>query len=538
MAQENNHQFVFDYIVVGTGPAGSVIAKKLTDDKKTSLLVLEAGDNNSKEQPIRDSLYAPPFILTDDFFPNYFWQGKGIPQRNVNKRTFEWTGGRTLGGSSSVNNEQYVRPSQANMQKWENLLGPLWSPAWENYQFKCLENYNGITYNPNARGPDGPLNIRQTPAYPTQMAEKFVLAMEKATGFPTILDYNDPNTPLGPFTRWQLYQLPNGQRESADTAFLSPDVVAENGQGLNGRKLKLLNNSTVLRVLFDDDNHAIGVEFLQNGQCVRAYANKKVILSAGINSPQILMHSGVGPSEMLNKEGIPVVYANPNVGKNLTTHSVNTATFTTNTNDKALPVNDPFALYTGGAFLPDPTPGADSNRRGVQMIGQIGSNGELNVIFFLLEPESRGSVTIQNDDPLKVVLADEGFLNNPADVESLKNIYKIYIKNIATEFAKIDPKYQLVSPTLETIQDDHKIEAYIKENLSPTHHIQGTLRMAPDASQGVVDSTGQVFGVKDLIVADDSIAPFPSDGNTSAPSFFIGANIADHLLRSQNMENG
>ncbi|MEK4024805.1 hypothetical protein [Sporosarcina sp. FSL W7-1283] len=94
MGKVHSGNLTFDYIVIGTGPAGSVISKKLTDDKKTSLLVLEAGDHNSGEQPIRNSLFAPPFILTDNYLPEYFWQGKGVPQKNVNSRSFEWTGGR------------------------------------------------------------------------------------------------------------------------------------------------------------------------------------------------------------------------------------------------------------------------------------------------------------------------------------------------------------------------------------------------------------------------------------------------------------
>lgn len=538
MNLENNDTLIVDYIVVGTGPAGAVLAERLTANKKTSMLVLEAGDNNSGERPIRDSSFAPPFILTDDFMPEYFWPGKGVPQEKVNNRSFDWTGGRTLGGSSSVNNEQYVRPSQANMKKWEESLGPSWSPQQETYQFMKLEKYNGSTTNPNARSSNGRLNIRQTPVNPTNMAEKFVLAMEKATNFPRILDYNDPNTPIGPFTRWQLYQMPNGQRESADTAFLSSNVMTQDGHGVGGRKLKVYYNSTALRVMFNDDMCAIGVEFLKDGKCIQAYANRKVIISAGINSPQLLMQSGIGPSEILNEAGIPTVYHNPNVGRNLTTHSVNTATFTTNPNDEALPANDPLALYTGGAFFPDPTPGSNSNRRGVQIIGQINASGQLNIVFFLLEPKSRGSVKVQNDDPLKLVLADAGFLNNPDDLESIKKIYKVYIRNIATELAKIDPTYQLVSPSQETMNDDHKLETYIQANLSPTHHIQGTLRMAANAESGVVDARGEVYGVSDLIVADDSIAPFASDGNTSAPAFFIGANIADYLLAWENAGGG
>ncbi|PID14983.1 dehydrogenase [Sporosarcina sp. P34] len=538
MNRDANNQSTFDYIVVGTGPAGATIARKLTDTKQNSVLVLEAGDNNSQEQPIRDSLFAPPFILTDDFFPQYFWQGKSVPQKNVKGRSFDWTGGRTLGGGSSINNNQYVRPSQANMKQWENLLGPLWSPEQQTYQFAKLENYNGQTQNPNARGYNGQLDIRQAPANPTAMAEKLVTAMERATGFARILDYNDPNTPLGPFTRWQLYQTPYGQRESADTAFLSSDAVNENGEGVNGRRLLVSVNSTVQRVIFDNERRAIGVEFLKEGNCYYAYARKKVIVSAGINSPQLLMLSGIGPSDTLNKAGIPVVHHNANVGKNMTTHPVNTTTFTTNSNDKALPDADPFALYTGGAFLPDPTPGADPNRRGVQLIGQIGTGGMLSIVIILLEPKSQGSVKIQNGDPLKIVLADADFLNKRSDLETIKNIYRVYIKNIATELSKIDSHYQLVTPSLETIHDENKLEKFIQENVGPTHHIQGTLRMAPNEENGVVNAAGEVYGVKDLIVADDSIAPFVSDGNTSAPAFFIGANIAEHLVRQDRMNSG
>lgn len=178
MEQGCHEQLSFDYIIVGTGPAGAVLAKKLTDNKRTSVLALEAGDNNGAEQPIRDSLFAPPPILTDKFLAEYFWQGKGLPQKNAKNQTFQWTGGRTFGGTTSVNNEQYVRPSQINMKQWEDMLGPLWSPERETYQFSRLEKYNGATSNPEARGFDGRLNIRQTPAYPTVMVEKFVSAME------------------------------------------------------------------------------------------------------------------------------------------------------------------------------------------------------------------------------------------------------------------------------------------------------------------------------------------------------------------------
>ncbi|MEH7120339.1 GMC family oxidoreductase N-terminal domain-containing protein, partial [Neobacillus vireti] len=150
---------IFDYIVVGTGPAGAVIAKTLTDDKKTSVLVLEAGDNNDQDRPIKDSRYAPE--LEEKFFPQYFWQGEGVPQAELNDRSFEWTTGRLSGGGSSINGEQYVRPTPAVLREWERLLGSMWSPHQAIQIFKLLEDFHGETDGPEFHGFNGRLNIRQ-----------------------------------------------------------------------------------------------------------------------------------------------------------------------------------------------------------------------------------------------------------------------------------------------------------------------------------------------------------------------------------------
>ncbi|MGG4219179.1 GMC family oxidoreductase [Paenibacillus jamilae] len=518
------NKLIYDYIVVGTGPAGAVIAKTLTDDKQTSVLVLEAGENNDKDKPIRDSTFA--LELEEQFFPEYFWQGEGIPQNGVDDRSFEWTTGRLLGGGSSINGEQYVRPTSAVFREWERLLGPLWSPRRAIRRFKKLENYNGATNNPKVHGYSGRIDIRQAPVNPTSMAKKLTLAIERATGFPEILDYNDPKTPLGPFTRWQLYQKPDGRRENSSTAFLSPVIMTPSGQGVNGRKLRVFFKSTTLRVLFTN-KRAVGVEFLQEGTCTQAYARKKVILSAGINSAQLLMLSGIGPEKSLKDKGISVVFNNPSVGKRLRNHTLNFASFSTNPSDRPLPSNDPSALYTGGAFLPDPN-GMKNNRRAVQMLG-MGSEGMLTLALIYLRPASRGSIKLQNNDPLKIVLADEGFLSNPEDMEAVKNIYKTYVKNIAAELTAIDPSYQLVSPTLEVIDDDSSLEEFIKQNFGHNHHQQGSLRMAPLDKGGVVDRKGNVHGVKNLIVADASIIPFTVDGNTSAAAYLIGYTVARQL---------
>lgn len=138
---------------------------------------------------------------------------------------------------------------------------------------------------------------------------------------------------------------------------------------------------------------------------------------------------------------------------------------------------------------------------------------------------------IQSSDPLKIELGDEEFLDEPADLQLLKNTFKIYIKNIANQLNAIDPKYQLLSPTMDVINDDAKLEAFIKQNLSLTFHEESTLRMARSERDGVTNFRGEVFGVKNLIVADNSIIPFTADGNTSAPDYLIGFTIAHQLLK-------
>ncbi|BFH62689.1 GMC family oxidoreductase [Paenibacillus azoreducens] len=516
----------YDYIVVGTGPAGSVIAKTLSDDKRTSVLVLEAGGNHDKDKPIKDSTFAPE--LEESFSPNYFWQGEGVPLEGLDGRTFEWTTGRLSGGGSSINGEQYVRPTAAVLKKWERLLGPLWSPDKAIRRFKQLENFNGSTTNRAAHGYKGRVDIRQAPENPTSMAQKLATAIERASGYPIILDYNDPDTPLGPFTRWQLYQQPDGLRESSSTAFLSSDIMTPSGVGVNNRKLTVLFRTTALRILFSG-KRAIGIEFLKDGKCTRAYSRKKVILSAGINSPQILMLSGIGSAKMLKKSGIAVVFNNPNVGQRLKNHTLNFAVFAVNSNDRPLPVQDSNALYTGGAFLPDPS-GNNPEERAVQLLG-IGADEQLTIAILYLRPRSKGNIRIQSKDPLNIVLADEGFLSDPDDMEAVKRIYRIYIKNIAQELSRIDPSYQLLSPTLDIIDDDEKLEEFIKENFDHNHHQQGFLRMAPLSKGGVVDSRGNVHGVKDLIVADASIIPFTVDGNTSSAAYLIGYTIAKQLRK-------
>jgi choline dehydrogenase len=523
--QEIKKVYHADYVVVGVGTAGAGIAKLLSDNPKNSVIALDAGRQQDNDPPIRDSFRAND--LEPFYYATYFYQQEQQPEP-FNGMQYHYTTGYLWGGGSSINGEQYVQGTNQNFQQWQNLLGSSWSVHKIRKAYKALEKYNGSTTNPAARGFKGPVDIRQAPTNPTAMALKFANAVTLATGFSEILDYNDPNTPLGPFTRWQLYQDPSGIRENSSRAYLKDILKAK-----KDRKLRILSKATALRILFNQHRKAIGVLVEKEGTLCKVLAKKKVILSAGIFSPKLLMLSGIGPKKLLQSQGIDPVFVNPNVGKSLVNHALITAVFTANPQDIGIPANDPNALYTGGAFLPDPTPGSDQTRRDVQLIGMSPAQGTFAVTVLLLDPKSRGQVKIQSNDAFKPVLASDAILSDPADLNAFKNIFKVYIANIATQLATIDPSYQLVSPTMDIINNDALLTDFIMANVNIPHHWTGSCRMAPRSQGGVVDQHAHVYGVKNLVVADTSIVPFPNDGNTSAPSFMLARVIAKQLERSK-----
>lgn len=167
-------------------------------------------------------------------------------QEGVDERAFEWTTGRLSGGGSSINGEQYVRPTIAVLKEWEKLLGSMWSPEQAILKFKELENYNGKTHSPEIHGFNGRIDIRQTPKNPPNVTKKLVSAIEQATDLPKILDYKDPRTPIGPFNRWQLYQKPNGNRESSSTAFCL--IMMGMPVFKNNISLSIMNMVAILRL--------------------------------------------------------------------------------------------------------------------------------------------------------------------------------------------------------------------------------------------------------------------------------------------------
>ena len=277
--------------------------------------------------------------------------------------------------------------------------------------------------------------------------DKLVTAFERAVGFGPVADYNDPATPLGPFGGWQLYQFPNGNRASASACFLSADVMTPEGGGVDGRRLTVRFQATATKVLFDDAKRAYGVRYLEDGETREAHAAKKVVVCAGLRSAQLLMLSGIGPAEVLERAGVPAVCVNEHVGRHLMDDAYTGAVFSVNGHDVAqLASSDAHAKQHGGAFFPSPDGTGAAGERSIQVIATGVTPEVLYLGVLCVNPKSRGTLEIQSDDPLKIMRGDFGFLSNDADVAVLMEALRAYIAPMAEELAAIDASYQLLSP--------------------------------------------------------------------------------------------
>ncbi|HSW86126.1 MAG TPA: GMC oxidoreductase, partial [Rhabdochlamydiaceae bacterium] len=539
-----------DYVIVGVGTAGSLLAKKLTDDKKTSVIALHSGKNLTGSFIVKygrntifsvlsslfgiplnlnpASLGLPPelqkeledFIqLTNTTAKPLYETGLSTPQPNALDREILWAIGFPEGGGSSINAGAWARGTNQVYSQWEAIAGPSWSVNRILNIYKKLEDYHGKTTNSSVRGHDGPLYVLQdSPVSP--LAKVFSQAIATATGYPLVLDYNDPNTPIGVSEQFQLTRRSQGNggfyRVSGATAFLNENVVKSDGKGVDGRKLKVHFNSMGLRTIWQG-NRAVGVEYMQEGKTKRVYANKGVIVCAGLRSSPFLLHSGVGPASLLNSLGIPVIYDNPEVGQGLTDQEMVPILFTSNPKDSV-------AGSTNRAFSQIswlPVPGGDPTSRQIRIATIDIIPGLTPALVDLIQPQSRGSVSINSANPLDPPVIDLGVLSNPNDLNTLVSAFQVYIKDINTQLQATDPKYELILPPAEILDDPVLIQTYIMTVINSNMCFQSHCRIG-----AVVDSNGRVFGVQNLIVADNSINPAGMDGTPMASGYLVAANIA------------
>lgn len=516
-----------DYVIVGVGTAGAVVAKKLSDDHETSVVALQNGPNLNQDPLIFLSDNAI-FTVTSALLENnpLYRSGVTIPQPDADNRELLWAMALPEGGASAINAGAWCRSTDQMNAQWEAIAGPNWSVSRITKVYKMLENYHGETTNRKARGYHGPISIRQVQD-PTKVAQTFTAAVIQATGVPFVLDYNNPKTPIGSSSQLQYTQKgPEGIfRVSSGSAFLNRKVVTPSGYGVDGRKLRILYESTALKTIWEG-NKAVGVEYLQDGETKRVYADKGVIVCAGVFSSSFLMHSGVGPGALLSSLGIPVIYDNPNVGQGLADQPHIVTIFSSNPADT--PSHQSSGVFSQISWLP--TPGGDPNIRTLRLATTNPIPGVVAALFDLVQPKSRGSITINSADPLVAPVIDLGELTNSDDLDLYVLGFQVYIKNINAALQAIDPLYGLVFPDPAILDDTALLEDFIRAEIGGNQHWQSHCRMAALANGGVVDSTGHVYGVQNLLVADDSISPLDMDGSPMASAYLIGANVALMLL--------
>lgn len=544
-----------DIIVIGAGAAGCIVMNELSKNGQFSVLGIEGGLNLTTD-PAIEAVGLPAFLLAGTGKAQYFWPGwnQTLPMPGLNGRTSDWTTGMLLGGGSSINGLYYGRGSNAMYSRWEEVSGSSnWSLDKILATFRELENYQGLTITPDARGINGPVNILQTPTV-SQITSSVLLPACQAAfpGIPVAADYNDPTVEncIAPRSQWFIDST-GTKRVSSATAFLNSSVMTPEGQGVNGHKLFMLFDSVAVKIVFDKKGVAKKVKYMKDGQLYTARARKGVVIASGINSSKLLQLSGIGPSEALKNAGIKPVFINENVGKHLQNHPLIFITMLADPALSGIPAGADYSFTINSVYLPVPG-GTASDPRMLQMLFEFfpattQTPPLLVVGFNLLNPVSEGSVTIQSDNTYQIAAADDGFYQNPIDLAHMKSAVSIYIRDLLHQLTLFSssPLYfrpLLGDPITGVIlsgYNDAIVEQYVKNNSNLSldiHHFVSHCKMAPLNAGGVVDGDTRVYGTKNVFVVDNSICPVIPDINTTGPAMMIGlrsSEIIKHALRKK-----
>ncbi|MFI4962894.1 MAG: GMC family oxidoreductase [Legionellales bacterium] len=546
-----------DYLIIGAGTAGSVLARTLSDDSNLSVVALHNGSNFNQNSLITLSSNSILAVLNALIGAPFYTLNATTPQPDANNRAFSWVYALPFGGASAVNASGYARGTTQMYAQWESINGSNWSTARILNTFKELENYTGLTITPNARGTDGLLPVWQQPTVARMSYNVFLPALlATLPGIPVVVDYNDPSVSNCIDTRAQYTQMGvnAGLRASSATAFLNNTIIDNEGNGVNGRHLQVLFNATANNIIWKG-NTAVGVTYYQNGVLKKIYADKGVIVTAGIKSSTLLMRSGVGPASLLNSLKIPVVYNNPNVGQNLKDQFRVLFIYHTNPSDSPsnpllsiatsivnalanTTVGQQLLFYIGSsvtaqnslffqtAWMPL-VGGSAGDPRAFRFMAINPIPGYAVVLLDLLQPKSSGSIVINSTNPFSEPTMNLGIFTNPDDLTNMSNAISVYIKNFTDQIALLDPQYQMVYPDPAILSNSIQLRDFIVSTIDTDMHFQGHCKMAPLNQGGVVNSTGHVYGTNNLIVADDSIAPVAMDGAPMASAYMIAANIAN-----------
>ncbi|WP_374450044.1 GMC family oxidoreductase [Stella sp.] len=527
----------FDFIVVGAGSAGCVLANRLSADGRSRVLLLEAGPRDRNPW-----IHIPVGYVKNLRNPRVNWCYETEPDAGIDGRRSFWPRGRVLGGSSSINGLIYIRGQKEDYDHWRQLGNRGWSFEDVLPYFKRAERQErGAS---ELHGADGPLSVEDL-RQEHELCEAFIAACE-AIGLPRNDDFNGAQQEGAGY-----YQLTNrnGRRCSAAVAYLRPAEKRSN--------FRVETEALATRILLDG-RAAVGVEYRQNGRLVQAKAHREVILSGGaINSPQLLQLSGIGPADHLSQHGIAVVHDLPGVGANLQDHFQARIAYRCT---RPITVNDDVrsiwrTLRMGIEYA--------TRRTGAMTIGagQAGlfartrpelATPDVQYHFILfssdgagltphpfpgftnsvcqLRPESRGTVMIRNADPATHPAIRPNYLSTETDrrtiVDGLKLARRIGRQAPLAAYVAAE---HIPGPAAASDED---LLAFARQTGSTIYHPTSTCMMG-DGPMAVVDERLRVHGVGRLRVADCSIMPTVVSGNTNAPAIMIGEKASDMILETR-----
>lgn len=527
-----------DFIIVGSGSAGSAMAARLSEDGTHSVLVLEHGGTDAG--PL---IQMPGALSYPMNMPRYDWGYRSEPEPHLGGRQLACPRGKVVGGSSSINGMVYVRGHARDYDHWADSGATGWSYADVLPYFKRMENWHdgGHGGDPDWRGKSGPLHVsrgkRNNPLF-----SAFVEAGRQA-GFETTDDYNgEKQEGFGPMeqTVWQ------GRRWSAANAYLKPALKRPN----------LDLHRCLARRIVIQNGRAVGVEVERGGRIEVVRARREVILAASsINSPKLLLLSGIGPAAQLAEHGIDVVADRPGVGANLQDHLelyIQQACIQPITLFKYW--NLPGKAWVGLQWLLAKTgPGASNqfesaafvrSRPGidypdiqyhflpiaVRYDGQAAAEGHgFQAHVGPMRSASRGSVTLRSADPADDPVIRFNYMSTEKDWADFRHCIRL-TREIFAQAAFEPFRGKEILPGSQ-VQSDDELDAHIRDHAESAYHPCGTCRMGRrEDPMSVVDPDCRVIGVDGLRVADSSIFPRITNGNLNGPSIMTGEKAADHIL--------
>ena len=529
----------FDYIVVGAGSAGCVLADRLTEDLVTRVLLIEAGGRD------RSPNIKIPAAFAKQFHTKLDWDFSTEPEPHVDGRSLYVPRGKSLGGSSSMNAMLYVRGRPLDYDLWEAQGAEGW--GWRDVQPYFLKSEDDVRGASEFHGAGGPLRVSNQRS-PRAAVDRRLIAASEAAGIPRSLDYNGPEQ--DGVAMFQVNQR-DGRRWSAADAFLRPALKRPN--------LEVMTRTRVLRVEFEGDR-AVGVRIARGrgrGGERSIRAGREVILSAGaIQSPQLLLLSGIGSADDLRAVGVEARHNLPGVGRNLQDHPFVTLIWEVSEQntlygaDKPKPLAEWLLRRTGPltstvaevvAFVRT-RPGLQAAdvqfHMGAAYYEDHGAetyDGHCVVIApVLVSPQARGQVWLRSADPTAQPRIITNSLSEPDDLRSLVDGMQL-----AREIATQEPMREIILSELKP-GPDHRgrtdLEADLRRRLMLIYHPVGTCRMSDAGDDAVVDSRLRVHGLGSLRVVDASVMPIIPGGNTNAPTIMIAERAAD-LIRGRVPES-